>query len=353
MSSVVRLSSDATSDAALATARRVLEKEADAVRLLSESLGPSFAQAVDLIGSAKGRVIVSGIGKSGHVGKKIAATMASTGTPAFFVHPAEASHGDMGMIVKGDVVLAISNSGEVRELYDIINFTRRFAIPLIGITSRPESTLAQRADLALLIPAAPEACPNGLAPTTSTTLTMALGDALAIALLERKGFTPEHYKDIHPGGKLGQQLMIVSDIMQTGEKIPVLKASAPMTDAVRIMTEKAQGCILLLDDAGKFTGLVTDGDLRRNLFNDKQQGAVPAWISGSRSRRWKKSMEVGEIMNRTPLTVQPSTLVAEAVAVMGDMKNSGARALQLPVVNADGTLAGLLHIHDCLRAGFA
>jgi arabinose-5-phosphate isomerase len=341
-------------ESTLNAARRVLETEANALRALLESLGAAFVQAVDMIDGADGRVIVTGMGKSGHVGKKIAATLASTGTPAFFVHPAEASHGDLGMIIRGDVVLALSNSGESRELFDIITYTRRYAIPLIGITSKADSTLAQRSDLALLMPDSPEACPNGLAPTTSTTLAMSLGDALSIALLERKGFTAENYKDIHPGGKLGQQLMAVSEIMQTGDAVPSAPDTTSMAETVRIMTEKGLGCIILTAEDGTVSGVVTDGDLRRNLFNDKRDGSM-SWLSPSRSRRWKKSMAVAEIMNRDPLVITPKTLVGEAMAIMSGMKDGGTarRVTQLIVVDGERKPVGILHIHDALRAGFA
>lgn len=330
---------------AISTARRVLALEAEALNKLNQSLNDNFTQAVNMIAEAEGRVIVTGMGKSGHVGKKIAATFASTGTPAFFIHPAEASHGDMGMIVRGDIILAISNSGESKELHDIIAYAKRFAIPLIGITSVPQSTLSQHADLALFLPLIQEACPNGLAPTTSTTLTMSLGDALAVALLERKGFTVQNYKDIHPGGKLGQQLMSVADVMQKNDKMPVAHESTPMAKVVDIMTKKGFGCILLTDDTGVLTGIITDSDLRSNLFNDGQSAL-------SRSRRWQKSKEARNIMNRAALTIPPNTLVAEAVAIMSDMKNMSRRATQLAVIDEDGKPIGLLDIHDCLRAGF-
>jgi arabinose-5-phosphate isomerase len=336
----------------LSVARRVLDTEIDALRKLSSFLNDSFTRAVEMIAAAEGRVIVTGMGKSGHVGKKIAATLASTGTPAFFIHPAEASHGDLGMIVRGDIILALSNSGESRELNDIIAYAKRCAIPLIGITSNADSTLGARADLALLTPQAPEACPNGLAPTTSTTLAMSLGDALSIALLERKGFTAKNFKDIHPGGKLGQQLKVVSDVMQTGDKMPILRDDAPMTDVVRVMTEKGLGCIVLTDASGALSGVVTDGDLRRNLFNDKSED-TPSWLSRSRSRRWRKSMPVSEIMNRAPRAIPPSALVGEAIAIMSDLKNDSRRVMQLVVVGEGNRPVGLLHIHDCLRAGFA
>jgi arabinose-5-phosphate isomerase len=319
----------------LATAVRVLETEAEALSQLSRFLNEGFLQAIEMISAAEGRVIVTGMGKSGHVGKKVASTFASTGTPAFFVHPAEASHGDMGMIVRGDIVLALSNSGEAKELNDLIEYTRRSAIPLIGITSRPQSTLARRADIALLLPDCPEACPNGLAPTTSTTLTMALGDALAITLLEKKGFTAKDFKVYHPGGRLGQQLMKVSEIMHTGGQLPVAPENVSVTEAIGIINEKGFGCIGLVNGQGVLTGIITDGDIRRKLSDGIMTKAAT------------------DIMSRTPKTVSPDTLVAEAMAVMNDLKNSFRKITCLLVVDAAGKPVGLLHIHDCLRAGFA
>jgi arabinose-5-phosphate isomerase len=319
----------------LAAGIRVLETEAKALSELSRFLSDSFLAAIELISSAEGRVIVTGMGKSGHVGKKIAATFASTGTPSFFVHPAEASHGDMGMIVRGDVVLALSNSGEAKELNDLIEYTRRFAIPLIGITSRPQSTLAERSDVALLLPPCPEACSNGLAPTTSTTLTMAMGDALAVTLLEKKGFTAKDFKVYHPGGKLGQQLMKVSEIMHKGDQLPVASENISVPDAVKIISEKGFGCIGLVDSSGKLSGIVTDGDIRRKLSPD---------IMGKTAK---------DIMSTSPKTASPDTLVAEAMAVMNDLKNAFRKITCLLVVDEAGKPVGLLHIHDCLRAGFA
>ncbi len=319
----------------LATAIRVLETEAKALQELSAFLNDSFVQAIEMISAAEGRVIVTGMGKSGHVGKKIAATLASTGTPAFFVHPAETSHGDMGMIVRGDVVLALSNSGEAKELNDLIEYTRRFAIPLIGITSKPESTLATRADIALLLPPCPEACPNGLAPTTSTTLTLAMGDAIAVTLLERKGFTEKDFKVFHPGGKLGQQLMKVSEIMHKGDELPVASEDVSVAAAIDIITAKGFGCIGLTDKNGLLTGIITDGDIRRKISAD-----LP-------------SKKAKDIMSRQPKTASPDMLVAEAMAVMNDLKNAFRRITCLLVVDASGKPVGLLHIHDCLRAGFA
>ncbi len=316
--------------------RRVLETEAAALSALAAGLGDSFDQAIEVISAAEGRVIVTGMGKSGHVGSKIAATLASTGTPAFFVHPAEASHGDMGMIVRGDVVLALSNSGESKELLDVIEYTRRFAIPLISITSGALSTLGTKADVTLLLPACPEACPNGLAPTTSTTMSLALGDALAITLLERKGFTAKDFKVYHPGGKLGQQLMRVSEIMHMGDKVPVASENISIREAVDIISQKSLGCIALVDANGTLSGLITDGDLRRHLLDEA--------IAQKTAK---------DIMSRTPKTAAPDMLVAEAMAVMNDLKNQFRKITTLIVVDQAQKPVGVLHLHDCLRAGFA
>lgn len=334
---LVKLPDPAAAPAAegLATAVRVLQTEAAALQELARFLDGAFLRAVELIAGAEGRVIVTGMGKSGHVGKKIAATLASTGTPAFFVHPAESSHGDMGMIVRGDVVLALSNSGESREMNDLIEYTRRFAIPLVGVTSRPQSTLAERSDIALLLPPCPEACPNGLAPTTSTTMTLALGDALAITLLEKKGFTAKDFKIYHPGGKLGQQLMKVAEIMHTGDALPLAPESVSVTAAVGIISAKGFGCIGLTGGDGRLSGIITDGDIRRHLSPGLLDKAAR------------------DIMTRQPRTASPDMLVAEAMAIMNDLKNAFRKITCLLVIDGEGKPVGLLHIHDCLRAGFA
>ena len=319
----------------LEIARRVLTTEGKAVLELAAFLNRSFDDAIEMIGAAEGRVIVTGMGKSGHVARKIAATLASTGTPAFFVHPAEASHGDMGMIVRGDVVLALSNSGEAKELLDLIEYTRRFAIPLIGVTSRPDSTLGAKSDVVLLLPPCPEACPNGLAPTTSTTMALALGDALAITLLERKGFTARDFKIFHPGGKLGQQLMRVSEIMHTGDALPLASENIRVAEAVKIISAKGFGCIALVDSSGILSGIITDGDVRRHIADGLLEKPAK------------------DIMSRNPRIAAPDTLVAEAMAIMNDLKNSFRKITTLVVVDAQGKPEGLLHLHDCLRAGFA
>ncbi len=319
------------------SAARVLAMEADALQNLADKIwsDEEFSRAVDLIAAIEGRVIVTGMGKSGHIARKIAATMASTGTPAFFVHPGEASHGDMGMIVRGDVVLALSNSGESREMNDLIEYTRRFAIPLIGVTSRPGSTLGESADIVLELPALPEACPNGLAPTTSTTMSLAIGDALAIALLESKGFTATDFQVYHPGGKLGQQLMRASEIMHKGDAVPLISLDAPLKETFTVMTEKGFGAIGLVDADGLLAGIITDGDIRRHISDDILNKTA------------------GDIMTATPKIIRPETLVGEAMGIMNDVTQSFRRITCLFVVQEDGKPVGILHLHDCLRAGFS
>lgn len=314
---------------AIATGRRVLATEADALITFASRLGEAFADAVEAMLAARGRVIVSGMGKSGHVGRKIAATMASTGTPAQFVHPAEASHGDLGMVTVEDVALVLSNSGETRELADIVAHTRRFGIPLIGVASRAGSTLLKAADIALELPQAPEACSVGLAPTTSTTLTLALGDALAVALMERREFTPERFADFHPGGKLGARLIKVADLMATGAAIPLVDADALMPDALLEMTRKGFGIAGVTNSEGKLIGAISDGDLRRHMDGLLEQHAR-------------------DVATARPRTIGPDQLAQEALAVMN------AHKITCLFVTADPAPArplGILHVHDCLRAG--
>jgi len=317
------------SDTYLSIGRRVLDREADALRALSAALDDSFAQAVELILSATGRVIVSGMGKSGHVARKIAATFASTGTPAHFVHPAEASHGDLGMLARGDVCLVLSNSGETPELADIVAYTRRFAIPLIGVASRADSTLLRQADVALVLPAAEEACPMGLAPTTSTTMTLALGDALAVALMEHRHFTPEDFRGFHPGGRLGARLATVADLMHGGAEMPLIGPDAAMTEALIEMSQKGFGVVGVVDAAGALVGIVTDGDLRRHM-------------AGLLDRT------VAEVMTAGPRTIATTALASEALGVMNARKITTLFATD-PA--APERPAGILHVHDCLRAG--
>jgi arabinose-5-phosphate isomerase len=315
---------------AAAAGRRVLATEIEGLEKLALSLGASFQAAVDIMTAVKGRVIVTGMGKSGHIGRKIAATLASTGTPAFFVHPSEASHGDLGMLTRQDCVLALSNSGNTAELVDIIAYCRRFSMPIIAITGGAGSPLAEQSDTTLLLPKAREACPMGLAPTTSTTMTLALGDALAIALLERQGFSSDDYKIFHPGGALGSRLVKVSEVMHTGDEVPLATPDTAMSDIILTMTAKRFGVIGIVDDAGRLAGIVTDGDLRRHM-SDTLLG-----------------LPVSEVMTRGPRSSRPNILAAEALGVM----NTHAITV-LFVTDDEGRPIGILHIHDVLRAGVA
>ena len=313
-------------------AREVLDTEAAGLRALAEALDDRFTRAVDLLAGATGRVVVSGMGKSGHVARKISATLASTGTPALFVHPAEASHGDLGMIVAGDAVLALSNSGETAELADLIAHSRRFGLPLVAMTGQAASTLAAAADVALILPAAREACPMGLAPTTSTTMQMALGDALAVALLKRRGFGSAEFRNFHPGGRLGARLRQVQSLMHGADQIPLAAIGSSVRDAIRAISDKRFGCVGIIDDAGLLCGIITDGDLRRALGPDLLDARVEA------------------IMTRAPRTIAPDALAAEALHVM----NAPERPITaLFVVDPAGRPVGLLHMHDLLRAGVA
>lgn len=310
----------------LIAAARVLRIEGEALLALSKALPADFAAVVEQLISCKGRVILSGIGKSGHIARKIAATLSSTGTPAYFVHPAEASHGDLGTITPADVVIALSNSGETTELGDVIAHTRRFTIPLIAISSRASSTLALAADLNLTLPAAPEACPLGLAPTTSTTMALALGDALAVALMERRGFEPEHFRTFHPGGRLGARLARVGQLMRGANDLPLVATDTPMAETLLVMTQKGFGTAGVMDGP-RLVGVITDGDLRRNMKGLMDKAAF-------------------DVATRTPLTAPPEMLAAEAVALMNQRKIT-----MLFVTDAQARPLGILHIHDCLRAG--
>ncbi len=310
-------------------AKEVLRLEIAGIQALSDSINEEFSEALDMMTSIKGRVIITGMGKSGHIGKKIAATLASTGTPSFFVHPAEASHGDLGMITTNDVVVAISNSGESSELGDIVTYCKRFGIALIAIVSRKDSTLGKAATKIIALPRSGEACPLGLAPTTSTTVTLALGDAIAIALLERKGFTKDDFKARHPGGKLGNILATVKDLMHIGEELPLVSQGTNMEDALIIMTEKSFGCVGVVDAKGQLIGIITDGDLRRKMSSDLL------------------SLTVDSVMSINPKTIRAETLIAEAVQFLNAKKITS-----LFVVEEDVPV-GILHIHDCLRAGVA
>jgi arabinose-5-phosphate isomerase len=314
----------------IAVARRVIRAEIEGLEQLARALDGSFGRALDICAAARGRVIVTGIGKSGHVARKIVATLASTGTPALFVHPAEASHGDLGMIGFEDAILALSNSGESAELADIIAYSRRFKIPLVAITGGTDSSLAEAADVVLLLPRAGEACSMGLAPTTSTTMTMALGDALAIALLERKGFSSADFQRFHPGGRIGRRLLRVGDIMHGDETVPLISPDAPMSEAILVMTAKSFGCVGVCGAQGELVGVITDGDLRRHM----DDGLL--------------SRTVTEIMHPNPKTIGSGSLAAEALGLMNRFAITA-----LFVVDEDMRPIGFLHLHDCLRAGIA
>jgi arabinose-5-phosphate isomerase len=319
-------------DAQLSAARTVaIEREGlDALAVqLDGALGRAVAAAVSRLTGAKGRIIVTGIGKSGHVGQKIAATLASTGTPAFFVHPSEASHGDLGMVTAEDAIIALSWSGETVELGNLITYSRRFNVPLIAITSNQDSALGKQADVVLELPKAKEACPHGLAPTTSTTMQLALGDALAVALLEAKGFSAHDFKVLHPGGKLGASLKYVGDVMHTGDALPLVAEATAMAEAIVVMTSKSFGCLGVVDADGRLVGMITDGDLRRHMSGD---------LLGKRA---------GEIMTRAPNVLAPATLASAALEQFNARKRT-----QMFVVEA-GKPVGILHVHDLLRMGVA
>ncbi len=313
----------------LDTARRVIRTEAEALNTLADSLDGRFREAIDLMNACKGRIIVTGIGKSGHIANKIAATLASTGTPAQFVHPAEASHGDLGMITRDDVVLAISNSGEAPELANLLIYSRRYDIPLIGMTSTEGSALGRESDVILLLPQAGEACGTGVVPTNSTAMTLALGDALAVALMENRAFTAENFRNFHPGGKLGAQLSRVSDLMHTGDAIPLVGLDAPMSEVLSQIGNKGFGVTGVLDGDGLLAGIITNGDLSRHMDG----------LSSSKAR---------DVMTASPVTIDPDALAEKAVGIMNARKITC-----LLVVDPTGPAkpSGLLHIHDCLRVG--
>ncbi|NUB28211.1 KpsF/GutQ family sugar-phosphate isomerase [Azospirillum brasilense] len=308
-------------------ARQVLLSEAEALTTLASSLGTPFANALKLLAPIQGRVVATGMGKSGHVARKIAATLASTGTPAFFVHPGEASHGDLGMVTGKDAVIALSNSGETSELGDIVTYSRRQSIPLIGITSRATSTLAKVADVALVLPTVSEACPHGLAPTTSTTMMLALGDALAVALLKHRGFSVADFATFHPGGSLGRKLLRVGDVMHGEEALPLVSGDTPMGEAILVMTAKTFGCVGVVDSNRRLVGVITDGDLRRHM-NPKLMTAKSA-----------------DIMTSAPRTMHVGALLADALGFINR------QAITSIFVEDDGRIVGILHVHDCLRAG--
>jgi arabinose-5-phosphate isomerase len=312
----------------LTDAREVLRTEIAALEQLNQKLGSDFTKAIRALGEIKGRVVVTGIGKSGHIARKLAATFASTGTPALFVHPAEASHGDLGMVTRADAVVALSNSGEASELSDIVAYTKRFSIPLIAITSRADSTLANAASIILQIPQAEEACPLGLAPTSSTTMMLALGDALAVALMKQRGFTATDYKNMHPGGKLGKKLLLVHELMHK-DAVPLAKEDAGMNEVIITMTAKTFGCCGILDKGDKLCGIITDGDLRRHMGD-----------AGLLNKR------AAEIMTKNPKTIGPLSLAAEALGRMNEMK-----VTNLFVVGDDSKVLGIIRMHDLLKEG--
>ena len=308
--------------------RDVIAQEARAVQLLDQVDAGQIAAAMDILRALKGRLIVSGMGKSGHIGRKIAATFASTGTPAQFVHPAEASHGDLGMIQPGDAILAISNSGETSELADLLTHSGRYQIPLIAITKKADSTLARHADSVLVLPDVPEACSIGMAPTTSTTCSLVIGDALAVALMTARQFARETFLTYHPGGKLGAQLLSVAALMHSGDALPIVAPADSMEHGILEMTQKGFG-IAAVCEQGRLTGVITDGDLRRHL-----NGLM--------------AKSVAEVASRTPKSIHPDALASEALGIM-----NGSKISALCVTDAQGQLVGLIHIHDCLRAGVA
>jgi len=330
--------SEKRQDGDLIHARRVLKIEADALKRLAETLDGAFIAAVDLFFKTEGRVIVSGMGKSGHVARKIAATFASTGTPAQFVHPGEASHGDMGAITERDALLVLSNSGETREIIDLLAHSRRYAIPLVGVAGVRKSMLIETAEVGLVLPEEPEACPMGLAPTTSTTMMLALGDALAVALMERRGFTRDEYRVLHPGGQLGKALIRVSDLMHRDKELPLVSPDMAMQDVIIEMTSKRFGCAGVIDGGGRLIGIITDGDLRRKMSADLL------------------AQKAASVMTGTPRTIRAGALAAEAVGIM----NNGKSPITCLFVVADqpggggpAVPVGIIHIHDCLRAGVA
>ena len=321
--------SDQSENADLMAGRRVFDLEVEGLSALAKSLDEDFIRALDILGAVTGRIAVTGMGKSGHVARKIAATLASTGSPAQFIHPGEASHGDLGMITRKDAVLALSYSGQTSELGDLVAYTRRYEIPLIAITGRPKGALAEAADLSLILPNIPEACPMGLAPTTSTTMALVLGDAIAIALLERRGFSEEDFQVFHPGGALGKKLLKVADIMHGEEELPICPPDSPMAEAILAMTAKRFGCVGVVDDSGVLIGIITDGDLRRHMEDHLL------------------SRKACEVMTDQPKSIRPQALAAEALGMM-TLRD---RPITSLFVVDEGRPIGIVHIHDCLRAG--
>ena len=308
---------------------RVLEVEGKALLKLEESLGEGFVSAIEKLSCVSGRVVVTGMGKSGHIARKLAATLASTGTPALFVHPAEASHGDLGMLTRQDAVLALSNSGETTELGDIVQYTRRFNIPLITIVGRENTSLGDKSDVTIVLPDCPEACPMGLAPTTSTTMALALGDAIAVALLERASFSSSNFQELHPGGHIGRRLISVNELMHTGESIPLVDGDMDVAEAILEMTAKAFGCVGVMNNMNQLIGIITDGDLRRHMDNNLL------------------SRKVKDVMTASPRVIRPNALAAEALWMMNE------NAITSLFVAKQGKIRGIVHMHDCLRAEVA
>ena len=306
-----------------------IDTEIDALNELKTLLDDNLTKALNLIEQTKGRVIVTGMGKSGHIGKKIAASLASTGTPSFFMHPAEASHGDLGMVTNDDIIIAISNSGESRELIDILNYSKRFGIKLISITKNPDSSLGKAGDIVLRLPLSKEACPLGLAPTSSTTATLVLGDILTVAMIERKGFSKTQFNQRHPGGKLGSILQKVKDIMHTGDEMPILKTNATINEIILEMTSKRLGCVGFVDDNNNFCGMFTDGDLRRCINKDL------------------KNAKAQDIMTKDPLTVSKDLFASEAIKILNEKKITNLFVVE------DNKAIGVIHIHDLLKSGVA
>ncbi len=327
------LKTPADAEAAIASALRTVTIEQSGLSALAAALdnglSKPFSRAVETLSTIHGRVIVTGVGKSGHIGSKIAATLASTGTPAFFVHPAEANHGDLGMIAKDDAIIALSWSGETTELKGIVAYSRRFGIPLVAITAGDTSALAREADVVLNLPRAPEACPHGLAPTTSALLQLVIGDALAVALLEARGFTPDHFRTLHPGGQLGANLTLIREVMHTGDEMPVVSLGTKMPEAMMMLSKKRFGCVCVVDDEGRLAGIVTDGDLARNLDRNLADTVVD------------------DIMTRRPKTAKPQMLASTALGLLNDHHISA-----LIVVDTDKPV-GIVHFHDLLRIGAA
>ncbi len=313
------------------SARKTIEAEIAGLNSLLEFLGDSFVKAVEIILNSKGRVIISGMGKSGHIANKIAATMASTGTTAFSIHPGEASHGDLGMITKDDVVILLSNSGETKELKDIIYYCKRFSIPIVGIVRRQDSELSNAADAPLILPEVPEAT-DIKAPTTSTTMMLALGDALAIALMEAKGFSNKDYGVFHPGGKLGAEFIKVKDLMRSGDRVPTVSSHAFLPKTLFEMTSKHLGCTGVINKEGKLIGIITDGDLRRHI-----------------SKNFMK-LSAADLMTKNPIVINPDMLAVQAVAMMNQKNITSLFVVKNPDIE-EREVVGILHIHDCLKAG--